>query len=73
MTRVGYINVTVSNTSSKIGIFRPGSGIWSLDSNGNSVWEVSDKSLSWGLPNEKPEIGKEQASGVLFRKSVKYC
>ena len=36
--------------STKIGIFRPTSGIWSLDSNGNFIWEVSDKSLSWGLP-----------------------
>jgi PKD repeat protein len=35
MTRVGYVNVTASNTTSKIGIFRPSSGIWSLDSNGN--------------------------------------
>ena len=40
-----------------IGIFRPSSGIWSLDSNGNFAWEGSDKSLSWGLPNDVPVVG----------------
>jgi len=40
-----------------IGIFRPGSGIWSLDSNGNLAWEVSDKSLNWGLPYDIPVVG----------------
>jgi PKD repeat protein len=40
-----------------IGIFRPSSGIWSLDSNGNFAWEGSDVSLSWGLPNDIPIVG----------------
>ena len=41
-TQVTFINVTVApvtNVTSKIGIFRPSSGIWSLDSNGNNIWE----------------------------------
>ena len=41
---------TTPKVSSKIGIFRPSSGTWSLDSDGNNKWDVSDKSLSWGLP-----------------------
>jgi hypothetical protein len=46
-----------------IGIFRPGSGLWSLDSNGNNAWEVSDKSLSWGLPGDTPVIGDWNGDG----------
>ena len=58
-TQVTFINVTATtvNVPSKIGIFRPSSGIWSLDSNGNFAWEGSDVSLSWGLPNDIPVIG----------------
>ena len=37
-----------------IGIFRPGSGLWSLDSNGNMAWEISDKGVSWGMPGDIP-------------------
>ena len=43
------IEYTPANVT-KIGIFRPSSGIWSLDSNGNNIWEVSDKSLSGDCP-----------------------
>ena len=50
---IEYIPANVT----KIGIFRPSSGIWSLDSNGNNIWEVSDKSLSWGLPGDVQVIG----------------
>jgi hypothetical protein len=50
-------------SSSKIGIFRSSSGIWSLDSNGNNIWEISDKSLSWGLPNDIPVIGDWDGDG----------
>ena len=39
-----------------------GSGIWSLDSNGNLAWEGSDVNLSWGLPRDKPRWG----NGNLF-------
>jgi hypothetical protein len=46
------------DTKDDIGIFRPSSGIWSLDSNGNFAWEGSDVSMSWGLPNDKPTVGK---------------
>ena len=59
--------------SSKIGIFRPSSGIWSLDSNGNFAWEPSDTSLSWGMPNDMPVIGDWNGDGKdgfgIFRPS----
>ena len=65
---IGYPNIAVNSSASNvaglqlgkttlIGIFRPSNGIWSLDSNGNYIWEVSDKSLSWGLPGDIPVIG----------------
>ena len=69
--KAGYI--TATNVTSKIGIFRPTSGICSLDTNGNYVWEVSDKSLSWGLPNDTPVIGDWNGDGKdgigIFRSS----
>ena len=46
-----------------IGIFRPGSGLWSLDSNGNTAWDVSDKSVSWGLPGDTPVVGDWNGDG----------
>jgi hypothetical protein len=67
----GYINV--GNITSKIGIFRPTSGIWSLDSNGNFAWEGSDVSLSWGLPGDIPVVGDWNGDGKdgigIFRSS----
>ena len=74
-TQVTFINVTAepANVTSKIGIFRSTSGIWSLDTNGNYIWEVSDKSLSWGLPNDIPVIGDWNGDGKgdigIFRPS----
>jgi len=57
----------------EIGIFRPSSGIWSLDSDGNYIWEVSDTSLSWGLADDKPVIGDWNGDGKdeigIFRPS----
>jgi len=60
-------------SSSRIGIFRPSSGIWSLDANGNFAWEPSDTSLSWGMPNDIPVIGDWNGDGMdglgIFRPS----
>jgi hypothetical protein len=56
-----------------IGIFRPSSGIWSLDSNENLAWEGSDNSLSWGLSGDTPVIGDWNGDGKdgigIFRPS----
>jgi hypothetical protein len=38
-------------------------GIWSLDSNGNKAWDVSDTGLSWGLPGDIPVIGDWNGDG----------
>ena len=65
-TRPNYITVTsmpVTLKTTHIGIFRPGSGIWSLDSNGNFAWEGSDATLSWGLPGDTPVIGDWNGDG----------
>jgi PKD repeat protein len=65
-TRPSYITVTSSPstvTTTHIGIFRPSSGIWSLDSNGNNAWEGSDATLSWGLPGDTPVIGDWNGDG----------
>ena len=56
-----------------IGIFRPGSGIWSLDTNGNYIWEVTDTSTELGLPNDIPVTGDWNGDGKddigIFRPS----
>ena len=39
--------------------------IWSLDSDGNSVWEGSDTSVSWGLPNDTPVVGDWNGDGKV--------
>ena len=59
--KTGYI--TVTNVTSKIGIFRSTSGIWSIDSNGNNTWELSDVEPEWGLPNDTPVIGDWNGDG----------
>jgi len=49
-----------------VGIFRPSKGIWSLDSNGNSKWDTSDKGLSWGLT----EIYRLSVTGMEMEKMM---
>jgi PKD repeat protein len=71
-TQVTFINIS-PNTMCKIGIFRPTEGFWSLDSNGNHAWDVSDTSLSWGLPGDIPIVGDWNGDGKddigIFRSS----
>ena len=44
---------------SKIGIFRPDTGEWFLDLNGNGKWDDGiDLHLSYGQPGDVPIVGK---------------
>ena len=56
-----------------IGIFRPSNRLWSLDSNGNSKWDVSDKTMRWGLSGDIPVVGDWNGDGKddigIFRPS----
>jgi hypothetical protein len=62
-----------SDGKDDIGIFRPGKGIWSLDSDGNYISEVSDTSLRWGLIGDTPVVGDWNGDGKddigIFRPS----
>jgi exo-beta-1,3-glucanase (GH17 family) len=52
----------VSNAClSKIGAFR--AGVWFLDMNGNSVWDVGDRAFSWGLSSSVPVVGDWNGDG----------
>jgi hypothetical protein len=44
---------------SKIGVFRPATGEWFLDANGNGKWDDGiDLYLSYGEPGDVPVVGK---------------
>ena len=51
----------INGNSTRIGTFKD--GVWHLDSNGNYIQEVSDKSISWGLPNDVPVVGDWNGDG----------
>ena len=50
------VTVTAATTT-------PSEGIWSLDSNGNSKWDVSDKAMSWGLSGDIQVVGDWNGDG----------
>ena len=41
----------------EIGIYRPGSGIFALDMNGNGVWDGGDQGSLFGVTGDEPIIG----------------
>ncbi|HEU4639889.1 MAG TPA: hypothetical protein VFS84_13625, partial [Candidatus Binatia bacterium] len=44
---------------SKIGVFRPATGEWFLDLNGNGKWDEGiDLQLSYGEPGDVPVVGR---------------
>jgi Divergent InlB B-repeat domain len=47
--------------ASRIGIFRPNTGEWFLDYNGNGIWDGCDVDVcvsSFGIPGDLPVVGK---------------
>ena len=41
----------------EISVFRPGTGIWYLDANGDRIWSSGDLTASFGVSVDKPAIG----------------
>jgi len=51
--------------TTKIGIYRPSSGQWFLDFNGNGVFDAGDKTYSFGgIAGDKPVVGDWNGSGT---------
>jgi PKD repeat protein len=65
-------DITVTGTSSRVGIFR--NGLWDLDYNGNFVWDGSDKSFTIGQASDIPVTGDWNRDGKdeigIFRNGV---
>ena len=60
--------------ASKIGLFRPSTGEWFLDRNGNGIWDgcsVDQCVTAFGQPGDLPVVGDWDATGTsksgLFR------
>ena len=50
--------------TTKIGIYRPSTGQWFLDYNGNGVFDAGDKTYSFGgIAGDKPVVGDWSGSG----------
>jgi len=56
-TQIGYINVI--NRSSRIAVFNNGNGMWSIDYNGNNLWDGAplDKLAAFGTAGDIPVKG----------------
>ena len=51
--------------TTKIGIYRPATGQWFLDYNGNGVFDAGDKTYSFGgIAGDKPVVGDWSGSGT---------
>jgi PKD repeat protein len=53
-----------STTASKIGVYRPSNSMWSIDSDGDFVWEVTDLSVSWGQTGDLQVLGDWNGDGT---------
>jgi hypothetical protein len=62
--------------SGKMGVFRPNSGIWYLDYNGNGLWDGCgiDRCINFGMSGDQPVAGDWNGSGTakvgVFRPST---
>ena len=51
--------------TTKIGIYRPSTGQWFLDYNGNGIFDAGDKTYSFGgIAGDKPVVGDWNGSGT---------
>jgi hypothetical protein len=56
---------TVNQLQSRIGIFRPSTGEWFLDDNGNGQWDAGDIHIkSFGHSGDLPVVGSWSGNGV---------
>ena len=78
ITLNGLIHTVTQNGSdlSNIGVFRPSTGMWYLDLNGNGVWDGcgTDGCYTWGIAGDYPVVGDWNGSGTrkigVFRPST---
>ena len=56
---------TVNQLQSRIGVFRPNTGEWFLDDNGNGQWDTGDIHISsFGKSGDLPVVGNWSGNGV---------
>jgi len=60
-TRVGYVNVTAVNRTTKIGVYKD--GVWYLDTNGDGAFNTGDSVYSFGLPTWSSVVGNWNGLG----------
>lgn len=71
------LTATFASPGVQIGVFRPSSGTWYLDRNGNGVWDgcAIDGCASFGGPDDKPIVGSWRGDETqqigLFRTSTR--
>ena len=54
---VGNWNGNGTTSRKRIGVFRPATGQWVFDTNGNGQFDVTDQFVSFGLPGDLPVVG----------------
>jgi hypothetical protein len=54
---VGNWNGNGTTSRKRIGVFRPATGQWVFDTNGNGQFDLTDQFVSFGLPGDLPVVG----------------
>jgi hypothetical protein len=75
MEDIGWVITGVGNQAELIGVFRPSSGGWALDLNGNAQWDgcITDGCHYFGMNGDRPLSGDWNGDGIskigVFRPS----